>query len=616
MILTFGTDWGSYLAWNKAIQFDWPTLRSKLNIGFAVYRGDQEQISDAGNYSTMDNLAASRAAGVPVNACYYWHYPVANQTYYIQRYAQAIEREQPDFIGIDIEQMTMDGIFVTPTLLSDTAQQLCEGLAALFPNLRLVVYTREGIIDYAPKIQGWIGQFDTWPAGWPDYGQQVYSLTWEQIAAGVVKNQGGQLVNIHDYDVPILSGAEPAKIWQYSSRIMPPTQGFPFDHQYDWNVFYGSVNDMLVWVGKETTMTTLFNTAVLQTARAKVFTYNSGQKLLAGVTPSDLGADLVILPMGGMDWWDGSHMRLYTESSFRGRHAEFTGDGVPVGGKFVLTGGYWLKEQHGAGEVIAQSCGGEMDEAAKKVSARGNLALPFLLNAWCGSWSWDAIFAKTQTFADIKFLELDMTDVEGFAGAGIGDYWQTITFKHMAQPLNWLKLRGYIPNVPIVLYSGPWFLALYPAGEFAQMLTNAASWLYLRLGQWTLTSTATFPTLAEIYAFRPAETFAFSTLPDGYFERVWMHEYSGEKQKCAQLVDKNGAPTFVNLSLWNDTAEVMLETLGADIPPIEPPADWKPRVEALETKVTALEAENVKLWAEVASLDAWRAEMAKIVWPK
>ena len=246
--LTIGTDWGSYLAWNEQIQFNWDDLYNKMGVRFAVFRGDQEQISPTnGNYSTLRNLEASRRL-LPINACFYWHYPLGSAAYYIDRYSRAIDREQPDFIGIDIEE-TSSG--ATAQQFSDTAQALCEGLQARYPEKRIAIYTRRDIVtSFSPQLQNWIGKFDLgWQAAWPDYGLAVYTLTWEQLAVPLVKiYPSGNLSTLQTTPWTSIPGWTANAIWQYSSRAKPPyPAGSLYAHTYDWNVFYGTVDEMKVW---------------------------------------------------------------------------------------------------------------------------------------------------------------------------------------------------------------------------------------------------------------------------------------------------------------------------------------------------------------------------------
>lgn len=148
------------------------------------------------------------------------------------------------------------------------------------------------------------------------------------------------------------------------------------------------------------------------------------------------------------------------------------------------------------------------------------------------------------------------------------------------------------PDVPVILYTGGWWLQQYQ-NQFANMLAVNKNKLYLHLGEWRLTSTNTFSTLDEIFAFVPTavpDSFKFSYYVDGYFERTLMHEFTGQKQKCTQIQNADGTPATVLLSLWNDTPEKLKEFFKiGTVPPVPPPStDIVKRIEALEAGQLAL----------------------------
>jgi len=261
MEFILGTDWGSYLYWDEQIQFDWPVLHDEAGLRFAIFRGDQEQIDhENGNYSTMRNLEAARQV-LPLTGCYYWHYPDAAPAKLLDRYRKAIDREKPDFIAVDLEQTSVKnpqtGIdeTVNPKKFSDTAQQLCEGLRDSYPEKQVIPYTRRDIImTFAPKMIEWIGKFDGgWEAAGIDYGLPAYTFTFEQIQQGFVKQfPSGQFLHVDTRGVTTIPGWTHNRMHQYSTRILAPYQPLTlFGHQYDWDVFFGTLEEMQSWVRKQ-----------------------------------------------------------------------------------------------------------------------------------------------------------------------------------------------------------------------------------------------------------------------------------------------------------------------------------------------------------------------------
>jgi GH25 family lysozyme M1 (1,4-beta-N-acetylmuramidase) len=596
--MIIGIDWGSYLDYKAEVMLPWADLVQRCGVQFAVFKGNQEQISQNGNYSTVKNMQSARAAGVPIVGCYYWHDPTASPSYLVEIYSRAIEREQPDFIVIDIEQWD-DGVGgkVPPAQISETARIVCQGIRDRHPDKRVIVYSRRNFPQgFAPGMDAWLPEFDGgWVASWPDYGMRVYHApSWEYIRGGQTRHLlatgASEDIFVEDWQPSNMATWTTWTIWQYSSRMMLPADA-SYGGQLDWNVFNGTLSEMLDWVGLEETMTTLHVETTPQSERATVFTWRSDQALKVPV--AELGADAIILPMGGYDVWNGAHMPIYQELTFKGRFGLVSAAGKPVIGRYKLHGGRWGIEQFGKDTLLAQSCGPEMDEAQKQESCRNNLVLPALLGAWCdGAFSMDGLFARSLKWLDIQALELSMVETVGFKGATEPDFWQALSWNHIAQPLKWLMLRGYIPNIPIIMFTGPWFLEMYP-NDLSIVLANAKGWLWLHLGQWTLKSTATFATLAELWPFRPVEKFNFSSVPDGYGDRVLMHEYSDQTQRCRQVVDVVAMPETVSLSLWQDRAAAMNEMLkytGPVVvpPPVVVPGDLEARVVALEGKMTAI----------------------------
>jgi hypothetical protein len=600
-----GIDWGSYVGYNGAIQLPWSDLINKANVGFAVYRGCQEDIPNG--YSTQLNLNASRGAGVPINACYYWHYPYGSMSYWVDLYSKSIDVEKPDFISVDIEQYwDSNGTIVSQQQISDTAQALCEGLSGRYPEKQFVIYTRKGFpAEYSPMMSKWMGKFKcSWLAGWPDYGLKTYRLSWDQISSNQMReylgldSSGNSLWKLIDLD----DGWEPSLpdfwndwfIWQYSSRILLP-EGISslYDHQYDWNIFHGDLNQMKAWLKGETItyMASLYNTSVAQNDRAKILTYCQNQKLADGVTIENLGVDAVILPMGGIPT-DGTP---WTETTFGGRCDLFSAS-MPVMGSFKLDPGALQRKQHSTEEFNIESGHKELKD---------NWILPYLLAAWAKDTinphdSIMSIIAKTHTWRNVSAIILQMTDTDGYpTGKLTTDVWQQTLFRYIAYHLRTLQSTGIVPNIPIILYSGQWWLSMWPAMQTE--LDTQKSWLYLQWGEWTQFNTHTFDTVAEMFTYRPADTFKFAGYPDGYFDRILMHEFMGSSDDgtppqllVKQIVAADDQPTTVSLSLWCDTKEAMYNFLSVkqQDTPSSSPSPSSPPVEnntELEKKVGALE---------------------------
>jgi len=581
------TDLGSYISGTKSI-LPWSVLR-EIGVEGACFKGAQEDIKRG--VSTMLSLEQARAEGAKSCGCFYWDDPTVLVQVLLDSYSRAIDRERPDWISTDHEQYNdWSGNHIDPGYLSDHGQALAEGLQRRYPELRLLPYTGEWFVyGHAPNMAKWLPKFDTWFAYWKDNLQPRYRLTLEQIRAGYLRrtlykaadgSYAYDMIQIQDhFGVTVPGGSGTCKLQQYSSRILLPYElvgGTIYDHQYDWDYAPMMIEEWIAYTKGETMPASIYNQLVSQKERAKVLTLEGYQKIT--VAPGELGIDAVILPMGSMHNWDGSHWKVKTESTFAGRFAQFAAANIPVLGRFDLDAGSLLAEQHTAPEFEGRAI-------------RDNWILPYLLNAWhVGAWTWESVLGKQGKWRGVSAIIVRMTETAGYpAGAQVGGDWQKRIFDYVVYHLKYLMDNSMAPNVPIVLYTGMWWLNLYPQFMGVE-LQNDKTWLYLHLGQWLNASTATFNRLADIFAFGPADTFKFSSYPDGYFERILMHEFTGERQKVSCITDADGVPTPVNLSLWNDTPAAMRAALkftpGTEPPPVDGEiAALKARIAELEKQV-------------------------------
>lgn len=491
---------------------------------------------------------------------------------------------KPNVIALDVEEIDYydeelqpDGTFkrVWKKLFPPSKKQSNDDILLWCQTIKdttkanVGIYTRKFYFeDWTFEDSKWY-QFFMWIAAWYNYtGQVPPALPWKWPEYKMHQYEGGGLGT---------PGVDPANTCK--------------------EYFNGSHEELLTFFGiqevKENTMASMPIQTTLQANRARVFTWRANQAL-KNLYPDQLGVKAIILPMGGYDKWDGSHMLIYQEPTFKGRFRLVSDSKIPVIGRYNLHAGRWGIEQFGNTTLIAQSCGGDMDEAQKEESARNNLILPSLLGAWCdGNFSMDALFSKTLKWLDIKALELSMVETVGFKGNTVNDYWQALAWNHAVGPLRWLQLRNYIPNIPIIMYTGDWFLSQYQ-NDLGIALSNSKSWLYFHFGAWTLKSTATFKTLSELFGYPPEDNYSLRGVPEGYSHRVLLHEFSDQTQKCEQVIGSDGLPTTVSLSLWQDTDTEMFKFLNVDgvpviVPPPGPPPVTTGKIKTLEEAIAAIE---------------------------
>jgi len=236
--MIYGSDWGGYLSAlnDEAIPFN--DLHAVGLLDFFVTKGDQE----VPYISSVKNINYARAAGVEVVGSYYWHYPQWTAQYQIETYSQAIDREKPDFIALDMENTGDKASWA----ISENARTLCEGLTKNFPSLKLFIYTSQNYINtYTPDCNQWIGNYGRWIASWPDYGvkrtQAERYLSPDEIKAYPLP--GWKPAN------PLAWVSKPMQLWQFGTWQIPEGYGWPFDHQYDWNVYDGTFDQLKILCG-------------------------------------------------------------------------------------------------------------------------------------------------------------------------------------------------------------------------------------------------------------------------------------------------------------------------------------------------------------------------------
>lgn len=252
--MIYGFDWGAYVGPTYDINIPYKMLLDNGVGDFFVCKGAMKD--DNEHTDSLKNFDAARSAGIPVVGGYYYNYPTQSAQYQIDTYCKAIERENPDFIAIDIEEHPLGK---TSLSLSENAKYVCYGIYQTFPNKKIVIYTSWNQVQaYSPDMNSWINNYDVWIASWPDYGtKRTYQerlLTFDQIKS---------------YPLPGWSPLMPYAwknrkftFWQFGTWQIPiNTVNTLFEHQYDWNIFNGNLEELKLWAGVKSgpTLPTLEN---------------------------------------------------------------------------------------------------------------------------------------------------------------------------------------------------------------------------------------------------------------------------------------------------------------------------------------------------------------------
>jgi hypothetical protein len=588
MTMILGGDWGAYLNVLLQVQFNYDDLVKKAGLQFMVFRGAQEQTSQTeGNYSTMKNLEVSRRF-LPVSACYYWHSPDANQKVMLNYFTPIIEKENPAWVGVDLEQtLVWDAnsgrwVQVDPQRFSDTAQELCEGLRDRFPEKQVVPYTRQNIItQYSPPMVKWLPSFDgnLWEARWRDYGLIPYTMTWEQIRNFEMKDvYTDEVFQLEDDNTSWLPGCKVNRLRQHTSRVEPPyPEGSLYDHQYDWNVYYGTLQDMLRWIKKETLpmASAMYDQNVPQAQRATVITLTDDQAHadLSLLAPS---TDGFILKMGGMDGQEGLGQEVYEESAWRIRVPQVAALKRPTIGMFPLSASLHLFKQ-----VMAPTA----DKWATKEGWTDNVGLKSVLTGMRNeSWTFETL-QPTTGWLPVHALTFPMYHTNTKTGKAIGPDWQKRTIRALLEPLMQLQNEGKIPNIPLIVYGTPGFFDFYKGTEFLNYLYGLRNRIYLGLGKpfFATSPTALVLTPEEAWSYRLLDSDNIGPIPWGYGSEpndvnnghVVYYEVSYNRFVIVGVTDSSLNPVPSNTNFWCQDKASMYSWLNfkpgdVEVPPVDP----------------------------------------------
>ena len=232
--MIYGSDWGAYLSATNEEAIPFNDLHEGGLLDFFITKGCQE----VPYISSIKNIAYARAAGVEVVGSYYWHFPVWSAQYQIDTYSAAIAKEKPDFIALDMEQTQGKSSWA----VSENARVVCDGLHKNFPDKKLFIYTsRDYINGFVPDANAWLNKWGRWIAYWP----------------GPIKTGAARYLSfdeIKQYPLPTWKPLLPLAwlgwdIWQDNNWAIPEGYGWPFDHQYDWNVFNGTLDQLKILCG-------------------------------------------------------------------------------------------------------------------------------------------------------------------------------------------------------------------------------------------------------------------------------------------------------------------------------------------------------------------------------
>jgi hypothetical protein len=576
----------------------------------------------------MRSIQQAYEGGAKTVGCFYWDDPTVAVTVLLDSYVRAIERENPEFICVDIEQHTdWAGKELDPGYLNDHARGLVEGMAARFPKLLMLVYSAKYMLQYIPKMAEWIDNFEQWTAAWTDSPGSRYRMTPDQIKAGQVRrtlwrNEDGSYaqdtINIKDNWQALIS-QRVCTLRQYSSRILLPVDrvgGTIYDHQYDWDYTPLTIDEWRLKIGKkqETTMAGINNINVPIAQRG----------WLGWISYDDKNVDMTNLCAGvdglflGMCSQEVSGMVMYKDGAFPIYAARAT---KPTFAVVTMDQDlFWKKEID-----LPKFQGRDMwaNETIRAIIDQWR-SKPIPENEW--NIHKLNITATDGGWLPISALVLYMsTTVNPTHGSPINGMWQQAIVTDITKVLTSLMQGKYIPTVKIMVAANEDWWTTYAADtNWAPLKDGTISGLGI-MRMWgkevaglptELGPMATpAATVAELRQYVPADTYAYPEALKKFTFDFFVYSYNRLRAEGMFYSAKTITP--LTAAVWRDTPADLVTFLGAATPPVPPvpPVDPTPDLTALTTRVTALEAQVVALTDVINEITLWAYSIPKFQGP-
>lgn len=654
-IVTVGSDFGSYLRWDGAVQFDWNDMM--VNGGIDIFMCKSGVEDEAHGLSSIKNINSARDHNMPVVMTYPWFYPQNNPKASIDFYKRAGDREKPDGMQIDAEQyVDENGVPVPGQKISDNLQALYEGLSDAFPEILVDVYNNTDFITTrSPQCRQWFHKLKhPMKAGWPDWGLESYEITWSEFRSGKMKEcldwtakppRPWRWINLYDGsyepDFSLWTGLEDNLwFWQFSSRMLPKNYlpGSLYYHQYDFFYFNGDLTTLKATLRKEKVPTENNNMAAIwdptksMSMRAPMLEISSDFKNVDFQALANNGTSAVIVRVAGED--GEPKPNLYSDPK-AGYNLTGVANAKMAGiAEVNLRAGYYLDNQKnigGDGKVK-----GILDEKPEE-----NPIVRAVIGALRRlSWTFPSLLSSDEGWFPFSAIMFNIWDTTTKAGGDPGDVWQAATLKHAIYPISDLMNAGKFPKVPIWLLTNGGFITHYDHldanGNIDKNQVNQLyTWLnnnrqLVRLGLTDIVytqvpSAVPMKSVKEVWDnYRPTDSFKFG-YTDNKGKRVlytpygWefhyplqgnetpigFHYYTTDRFPIPEITDVLGKPQLLRGFLYSGSQEDLDKDLKFDRgsviqPPVDPPVVENPptTLEEAIDMIIKLQAYNnaVEIW--------------------
>jgi hypothetical protein len=168
--------------------------------------------------------------------------------------------------------------------------------------------------------------------------------------------------------------------------------------------------------------------------------------------------------------------------------------------------------------------------------------------------------------------------------------WIAFSNRKLYERLDWAMMKGYLPRVPVVSYTGKWFINQY-SPDFGAWLgskeTHPAIYYWGAGGV-----TTTVEELATVYMTQIPDTWKdTSGYRNAMFGTPRFVQISGDRYKIPEITNTAGAPTAIDVNVYvhGQDWKTWLN-FGAVTPPTpDPEPEPSPDLAALTARVVALE---------------------------
>ncbi len=343
----------------------------------------------------------------------------------------------------------------------------------------------------------------------------------------------------------------------------------------DGNYFNGSQANMVAYftveTPKETLVTNTYKTDVLINDRAfgTALTIDDPREDMPAIAAA---SNFVMLQVGGSEGQPGSGNELHSDGdTFRIRADRAHANGLMVGGWFTLDAGYCLWREF--------MFDGVSDYRKRPFTASETLKT--FLETWrkLGTFGWDKLNADDGNWHPMDMIVLSVYETTTHIGKGISGAWQVAVIDDMVKYLKILMDGGYIPQVPVYVYSVPGFFQKYDTDLSVylnnSLINKSISGIGMGDPLWPQIQSADTWPLAEVSkSFRYSNEYKYPFVPFGCEGAVKFFMYSWDRFLVKEVMNRDGSPRTVAVITWCDTPAGMKKELnfGVVVPaPVEPP---------------------------------------------